>query len=104
MGESHAIQYMISILIMVLRKACQIGGIELTLEKALFDLQSRLVPAPETTMRQSIQNRRAEDEVIARGLRSAEDAARSGRYHDAALAVQAELQRRLDRQKNALLK
>ncbi len=54
-------------------------------------------------MRKSIQNRRAEDEFIARGLRSAEEAARSRGYHVAS-AVHAELQRRLDRRKKDLLK
>ena len=49
----------------------------------------------ETAVRETIHRRRVQDEFLARGLRSSEDAKRTGIYHPAA-AVHAELQRRLD--------
>ena len=49
----------------------------------------------ETAVREAVQRRRLRAEFLARGLRSADDARRSGGYHDAA-AVHAELQTRLD--------
>ena len=49
----------------------------------------------ETAVRETIQRRRVQDEFLARGLRSSDDAKRTGLYHPAA-AVHAELQRRLD--------
>jgi hypothetical protein len=56
----------------------------------------------ETAMRETIQRRRLQDEFVARGLRAAEEARRSGTYHDAA-EVHGELQRRLDARRKQLL-
>jgi predicted transcriptional regulator len=56
----------------------------------------------ETAVRETIHRRRAQDEFIARGLRSSEEAQRSGRYH-AAPKVHAELQRRLDARRKKVL-
>ena len=56
----------------------------------------------ETSVRETIQRRRVQEEFIARGLRSREDAERSGIYH-AAEAVQVELQRRLDARRKSVL-
>jgi hypothetical protein len=56
----------------------------------------------ETAMRETIQRRRAQDEFLARGLRSKQDAQRTGAYYPAS-KVHAELQRRLDsRRKKAI--
>ena len=56
----------------------------------------------ETAVREAIHRRRAQAEFFARGLRSSEDAKRTGAYHSAA-DVHGELQRRLDaRRKQAL--
>ena len=49
----------------------------------------------ETSVREVIQRRRVQEEFIARGLGSREDAHRSGSYHSAG-SVHSELQRRLD--------
>ena len=49
----------------------------------------------ETAVRDTIQRRRVQDEFLARGLRSSDDAKRTGIYHPAA-EVHAELQQRLD--------
>jgi hypothetical protein len=55
----------------------------------------------ETSVRETIQRRRVQEEFIARGLRSREDAERTGVSH-AAASVHSELQRRLDaRRKSA---
>ena len=56
----------------------------------------------ETSVRETIQRRRVQEEFIARGLRSREDAERSGIYH-AAEAVHVELQRRLDARRKSVL-
>jgi len=56
----------------------------------------------ETAMRETIQRRRLQDEFVARGLRSADEARRSGIYHDAA-EVHAEMQGRLDARRKQLL-
>lgn len=56
----------------------------------------------ETAMRETIQRRRTQDEFIARGLRSAQDARRTGIHH-AAVDVHAELQKRLDRRRKKVL-
>jgi hypothetical protein len=49
----------------------------------------------ETAVRETIHRRRMQGEFLARGLRSSEEAKRTGGYHSAP-AVHAELQRRLD--------
>lgn len=49
----------------------------------------------ETAVRETIQRRRVQDEFLARGLRSSDDAKRTGVYHPVA-EVHAELQQRLD--------
>jgi predicted transcriptional regulator len=56
----------------------------------------------ETAVRDTIQRRRVQDEFIARGLRSAEEARRTGVYHSAA-DVHDELQRRLDDRRKRVL-
>jgi len=56
----------------------------------------------ETAMRETIQRRRLQDEFVARGLRSADEARRSGIHHDAA-EVHAEMQGRLDARRKQLL-
>lgn len=56
----------------------------------------------ETSVRETIQRRRAQDEFIARGLRSRDDADRSGSYHSAE-SVHSELQRRLDARRKSVL-
>ena len=56
----------------------------------------------ETAMRETIQRRRAQDEFLARGLRSSEAAKRSGVYHPAT-AVHAELQVRLDARRKKVM-
>ena len=53
-------------------------------------------------MRETIHRRRVQDEFLARGLRSGEDAKRSGVYHSAA-AVHGELQHRLDARRKRVL-
>ena len=53
-------------------------------------------------MRETIQRRRAQEEFIARGLRSREDAEKTGSYHSAE-AVHSELQRRLDARRKLVL-
>ena len=56
----------------------------------------------ETSVRETIQRRRVQEEFIARGLRAREDAERTGTDHSAE-SVHSELQRRLDaRRKSAL--
>jgi hypothetical protein len=56
----------------------------------------------ETSVRDTIQRRHIQDEFLARGLRSSEDAKRTGVYH-AAKAVHAELQQRLDDRRKQVL-
>ena len=56
----------------------------------------------ETAMRETIHRRRIQDEFLARGQRSSDDAKRTGRYRSAA-AVHAELQRRLDARRKQVL-
>ena len=56
----------------------------------------------ETSMRETIQRRRVQEEFIARGLRSRKDAERTGVYHSAE-SVHFELQRRLDARRKAVL-
>jgi hypothetical protein len=56
----------------------------------------------ETAMRETIHKRRAQDEFIARGLRSSEEAKRTGIYHPASEVI-AELERRLDARRKQLL-
>lgn len=56
----------------------------------------------ETSVRETIQRRRAQDEFIARGLRSRDDALRTGIYHPAE-SVHSELQRRLDARRKSVL-
>jgi hypothetical protein len=55
----------------------------------------------ETAVRETIHKRRVQDEFIARGLRSSEDAKRTGIYHPAS-EVHAELQRRLEAKRKQL--
>lgn len=56
----------------------------------------------ETAVREAIHRRRAQSEFIARGLRSSEDAKRTGVYHSA-VEVHGELQRRLDARRKQVL-
>ena len=56
----------------------------------------------ETAMRETIHRRRAQAEFLARGLASADDARRTGVYHEAA-EVHGELQRRLDARRKQVL-
>ena len=55
----------------------------------------------ETAMRETIHRRKAQSEFVARGLRSAQEAAHSGGYH-AAADVHGELQSRLDLRRKQL--
>jgi len=54
----------------------------------------------ETSVRETIQRRRAQAEFLARGLRSGAEAQRTGMYH-AAESVHADLQQRLDVRRKA---
>ena len=56
----------------------------------------------ETSIRETIRRRRVQDQFIARGLSSREDAERAGIYHSAE-PVHAELQRRLDARRKSVL-
>ena len=56
----------------------------------------------ETSVRETIQRRRAQEEFIARGLRSREDAERTGIHHTAE-SVHSELQQRLDTRRKSVL-
>jgi hypothetical protein len=56
----------------------------------------------ETAVRETIHRRQVQAEFLARGLRSSEDAKRTGIYHPAA-AVHGELQRRLDARRKQVL-
>ena len=56
----------------------------------------------ETAMRETIARRRTQDEFLARGLRAALDARKTGGYH-AAEAVHGELQQRLDARRKQVL-
>ena len=56
----------------------------------------------EPSVRETIQRRRAQEEFIARGLRSREDAERTGTYHTAE-SVHSELQQRLDTRRKSVL-
>lgn len=56
----------------------------------------------ETSVRETIRRRRVQDQFIARGLHSREDAERAGIYHSAQ-TVHAELQRRLDARRKSVL-
>jgi hypothetical protein len=56
----------------------------------------------ETAVRETIQRRQAQDEFVARGLRSRDSARKSGTYH-AASAVHADLKQRLDARRKQVL-
>ena len=56
----------------------------------------------ETAMRETIHRRRVQDEFLARGLRSSEDAKRTGNYRSAGV-VHAELQKKLDARRKKVL-
>ena len=56
----------------------------------------------ETSARETIQRRRVQEEFIARGLRSREDAEQIGIYHSAE-SVHSELQQRLDAHRKSVL-
>ncbi len=56
----------------------------------------------ETSVREAIQRRRVHKEFIARGLRSRDDAERTGIYHSAD-SVHSELQQRLDARRKSVL-
>ena len=56
----------------------------------------------ETAIRETIHWRQAQDEFLARGLRSSDEARRTGGYHNAA-AVHTELQQRLDARRKQVL-
>lgn len=56
----------------------------------------------ETAVRETVRRRRLQDDFMARGLRSRDEAQRSGVYH-AAEAVHAELQQRLDARRKSVL-
>jgi len=56
----------------------------------------------ETSVRETIQRRRQQEEFIARGLRAREEIQRTGITH-AAEAVHSEMQRRLDARRKSLL-
>ncbi|KNZ34377.1 MAG: prevent-host-death protein [Methylibium sp. NZG] len=56
----------------------------------------------ETAVLETIHRRRAQEEFLARGLRSSDDAKRTGVYH-AAADVHAALQRRLDARRKKVL-
>ncbi len=56
----------------------------------------------ETAVRETIQRRRVQEEFIARGLRSRDNAAQTGIYH-AAESVHSELQQRLDARRKSTL-
>lgn len=56
----------------------------------------------ETSVRETIQRRRVQEEFIARGLRAREDAERTGTDHSAE-SVHSELQRRLDARRKSVL-
>ena len=56
----------------------------------------------ETAMRETIHRRRVQDEFLARGLRSSEDAKRTGNFQSAGV-VHAELQKKLDARRKKVL-
>ena len=56
----------------------------------------------ETAIRETIHRRLAQGEFLARGLRSSDDARRTGSYHDAG-AVHTQLQQRLDARRKQVL-
>ena len=56
----------------------------------------------ETAVRETIQRRQVQAEFLARGLRSGQDAQRTGVYHPAA-SVHRELQKRLDARRKKVL-
>ncbi|MCX2860967.1 prevent-host-death protein [Paucibacter sp. PLA-PC-4] len=56
----------------------------------------------ETSVREAIHRRRAQDEFIARGLRSSEETRRSGEYHSADSVI-AELQDMLDERRKKVI-
>ena len=56
----------------------------------------------ESAVREAIHRRRVQDEFLARGLRSSEEAKRTGIYHSAR-SVHAALQRRLDARRKQVL-
>ncbi len=56
----------------------------------------------ETAVRETIHRRCVQDDFVARGLQSSEDARRTGIYHPAT-EVHAELQRRLDARRKRVL-
>ena len=56
----------------------------------------------ETSVRETILRRRAQEEFISRGLRAREEAEQTGIYHSAT-SVHAELQQRLDARRKSVL-
>jgi hypothetical protein len=70
-------------------------------ESVLRDGES-LTSLMETALRETIHRRRTQDEFLARGLRSLEDAKRTGVYH-ATADVHSEMQRRLDARRKKVL-
>ena len=56
----------------------------------------------ETSVREAIQRRRVQKEFLARGLRSHEEAERTGIFHSAE-SVHSELQQRLDARRKSVL-
>lgn len=61
-----------------------------------------MASAIETSVRETLQRRRMQEEFTARGLRSRGDAERTGIYHSAE-SVHAELQERLDARRKSVL-
>ncbi len=82
----------------VLRVASQRGILRLRYWSLDMDFASR----PPHFDDELVKRRRAQEEFIARGLRSSEDARRTGSYHQAK-AVHGELQQRLDTRRKLVL-
>ena len=57
----------------------------------------------ETSVRETIQRRRVQEQFIARGLQSREETKRTGVHHSAA-SVHSELQQRLDARRKSVLR
>jgi len=70
--------------------------------RAAWCVTQPLFEVIDSAMRETIHRRRAQAEFLARGLRSSEEAKRTGIYHPAT-AVHAELQRRLDARRKHVL-
>ena len=70
-------------------------------ESVLRDGETLTSPI-ETSVRETIQRRRVQEELVARSLRSREDAERTGIHHSAE-SVQSKLQRRLDARRKSVL-